>query len=168
MSPSQYRIKGYYRDLTPRLPQGFDFLGRSGTSPSPDLTSTSGNKPTLAGFLTPAAACCCIVVRNCCVVNLEMCEKGNCKGTKTSVRFWYFQDASCTLISAVRAGDTQAATSNTSADVWELRRALGSRQVLGPNGHFWADCSILETISAVHSSFSCDVRVSGRKSHENS
>jgi len=48
-------------------------------------------------------------------------------GTKASVKFWYYQEPSCTVVSTVRASDTQTATSNTSAGVWELRQYTPSQ-----------------------------------------
>jgi hypothetical protein len=48
-------------------------------------------------------------------------------GTRASVKFWYYQDAACSLASVVRASDTQTASSNTSAGVWEPRQFTPSQ-----------------------------------------
>ncbi len=48
-------------------------------------------------------------------------------GTKAAVKLWYYQDVSCVTASADRASDTQSATSNAAADVWELRQFMPSQ-----------------------------------------
>ena len=43
----------------------------------------------------------------------------NPSGTRAAVKFWYYQDATCTTASTLRASETQIATSNSAAGVWE-------------------------------------------------
>ncbi len=48
-------------------------------------------------------------------------------GTKASVKLWYYQDAACSIASALRPSDTQTAASNTSVGVWESRQFTPSQ-----------------------------------------